>query len=142
MAEYIPFLLSVRRRRPSSTEMFAIIISMVNEMTIQVLKALSDPTRMHIVEFLSRSICGRVNLLDDEGGVEGPTAGEVCCHITGADKINSTISHHLHELEGAGIIKLDRRGKSTVCTLIPASLIGLSEQITKLASGDPQNGCC
>ena len=115
---------------------------MANEMTVAVFKALADPTRLHIVEFLSRSICGRVNLLDDQGGVEGPTAGEVCCHITGAEKINSTISHHLHELEAAGIIRLDKRGKTTVCTLIPASLVGLSEQLTSLAKGENQAGCC
>ena len=122
--------------------MLDIIISMAVEMTIQVLKALADPTRLHIVEFLSRSICGRVNILDEEGGVEGPTAGEVCCHITGADKINSTISHHLHELESAGIVRLDKRGKTTVCTLIPSSLVGLSENLSKLASGENQTGCC
>ena len=126
----------------SAIEVLGKIISMADEITLQALKALADPTRMHIVEFLSRSICGRVNLLDEEGGVEGPTAGEVCCHITGADKINSTISHHLHELEAAGIIRLDRRGKSTVCTLIPSSLVCLSESLTKLASGENQTGCC
>lgn len=122
--------------------MNVIIISMTNEMSLSVLKALADPTRLHIVEFLSRSICGRVNLIDESGGVEGPTAGEVCCHITGADKINSTISHHLHELESAGIIRLDKRGKTTVCTLIPSALIGLSDHLTSLASGENQTGCC
>jgi ArsR family transcriptional regulator len=123
-------------------KMLVILISMADEMTLLVLKALADPTRMHIVEFLAGSVCGRVNILDEEGGVEGPTAGEVCCHITGADKINSTISHHLHELEAAGIVRLDKRGKTTVCTLIPSSLVGLSESLTKLASGDNQSGCC
>ena len=122
--------------------MTVIIISMANEMSLSVLKALADPTRLHIVEFLSGCACGRVNLLDDLGGVEGPTAGEVCCHITGADKINSTISHHLHELEAAGIIRLDKRGKTTVCTLIPDSLVGLSSLLTSLANGETKVDCC
>lgn len=122
--------------------MKGIVISMIDEMTLTVLKALADPTRLHIVEFLSRSVCGRVNLLDDAGAVEGPTAGEVCCHITGAEKITSTVSHHLHELEAAGVIRLEKRGKTTICTLAPASLISISEHLTKLASGENQTGCC
>src|SRR5256885_2308393 len=85
-------------------EMYGIIISMTNETSQRALKALSDPTRLHIVEFLSNMCCGTASV-DEEGGVEGPTAGEVCCHITGAQKITSTVSHHLHELEQAGIIE-------------------------------------
>jgi ArsR family transcriptional regulator, arsenate/arsenite/antimonite-responsive transcriptional repressor len=114
---------------------------MDNEMSLQVLKALADPTRLHIVEFLSQCQSGKANILED-GGIEGPTAGEVCCHITGAEKISSTVSHHLHELENAGIVKLERRGKTTICTLVPASLIGLSDHLINLSSGENQTGCC
>lgn len=106
----------------------------------QILKALADPSRLHIVEFLSQCLCGRANILED-GSVVGPTAGEVCCHITGAEKITSTVSHHLHELESAGIVKLERRGKSTVCTLIPSTLLSLSEHFKSLASGENQTRC-
>jgi len=105
------------------------------------LKALSDPTRLHIVEFLSRCCCGRAAVRDD-GGVEGPTAGEVCCHITGAEKITSTVSHHLHELEQAGLVKLERRGKTTVCTLVPATLEEVSRHLAQLAQGEGQGCCC
>lgn len=115
---------------------------MADETISHVLKALADPTRLHIVEFLAKCACGQVSLLDESGAVEGPTAGEVCCHITGADKITSTVSHHLHELESAGVIKLEKRGKTTVCTLIPSSLAKLSEHFTDLASGNVQSGCC
>jgi DNA-binding transcriptional ArsR family regulator len=131
-----------RHSKVGQIDQMGIFISMENEMIPQILKALADPTRMHIVEFLSRSICGQVNLLDESGAVEGPTAGEVCCHITGADKITSTLSHHLHELEAAGIIKLERKGKTTVCTLIPSALIGLAEHLNNLANGKSQTGCC
>lgn len=115
---------------------------MAGETISPLLRALADPTRMHIVEFLAKCACGRANLLDEDGAVEGPTAGEVCCHITGADKITSTVSHHLHELESAGLIKLEKRGKTTVCTLIPSALTKLSEHFTDLASGNSQGGCC
>jgi ArsR family transcriptional regulator len=114
---------------------------MNGETRVGAYKALSDPTRLHIVEFLSRCCCGRAAVRDD-GGVEGPTAGEVCCHITGADKITSTVSHHLHELEQAGLVSLERRGKTTVCTLIPAAFEDLAKHLAELAQGEGEGGCC
>lgn len=114
---------------------------MASETTAKSFKALSDPTRLHIVEFLSSSCCGRVAVRED-GGVESPTAGEVCCHITGAEKITSTVSHHLHELEAAGFVNLEKRGKATLCTLRPDGLIALAEYLTRLAAGSEQGSCC
>lgn len=110
-------------------------------MKLLVLKALADPTRLHIVEFLSSCCCKQVAVRED-GSVEGPTAGEVCCHITGADKITSTVSHHLHELENAGLITLQKRGKSTLCTLKADALVELATHITQLASGTNECYCC
>ncbi len=101
-------------------------------MRARIFKALSDPTRIRILEFLSCSCCGRAAVRED-GGVESPTAGEVCCHITGADKITSTVSHHLHELEAVGLVNLEKRGKATLCTLRPAGLMVLAEYLTQLA---------
>jgi DNA-binding transcriptional ArsR family regulator len=120
--------------------MYGIIISMSNEITRKAIKALSDPTRLHIVEFLSSMCCGRA-AVNEEGGVEGPTAGEICCHITGAEKITSTVSHHLHELEAAELIQIERRGKTMVCTLRPESLEELASYLQSLARAE-QSGCC
>lgn len=108
-------------------------------MNVRAFKALADPTRLHIVEFLSSCCCSRVTVRED-GDVEGPTAGEVCCHITGQEKITSTVSHHLHELEDAGLVRLEKRGKSTVCTLEAERLSSLSEHLGKLAAGT-EGGC-
>lgn len=113
----------------------------MSDETTRALKALADPTRLHIVEFLSHCCCGRAAVREN-GDVEGPTAGEVCCHITGAEKITSTISHHLHELEAAGLIRIEKRGKTAVCTLRPDRLDALAAHLHRLAEGNHRNDCC
>lgn len=111
---------------------------MANEMKLRAFKALSDPTRLHIVEFLSTTCCGCVPV---DGEEESPTASEVCCHITGLEKINSTVSHHLHELEEAGLIKMERKGKCIVCCLRAETFEALAEYIQGVANGACK-GCC
>jgi ArsR family transcriptional regulator len=110
-------------------------------MKVRVFKALSDPTRLHILEFLACCCCGRAAIQED-GGVEGRTAGEVCCHITGIDRVTSTVSHHLHELANADLIRIERRGKTAVCTLVPETMLALAAHLTGLASGEDQGACC
>jgi DNA-binding transcriptional ArsR family regulator len=120
--------------------MCVILISVSNETYRRAFKALGDPTRLHIVEFLSNVCCQRVTI-DEDGGVEGPTAGEICCHITGADKINSTVSQHLHELEAAELVRIERRGKRMVCSLQPGRLEALADYLRSLAQ-EGGRGCC
>lgn len=115
---------------------------MKDETRQRAFKALSDPTRLQIVGFLSQSCCGTA-AVDEEGGVyEGPTASEVCCRITGAEKITSTVSHHLHELEAAGLIRIERRGKKMICTLRPEAFEALADDLRAVAKGENQNVCC
>jgi len=81
-----------------------------------VFKALGDPTRLRIYDFL-RDCCCPV-AVDEEGEVrpvDGPTVGEVCCSVMGTDKIPSRLSFHLKELRNAGLITMERRGKNMVC---------------------------
>jgi DNA-binding transcriptional ArsR family regulator len=107
---------------------------------ILALRALADPSRARIVEFLAGVCCQQAEVTED-GGVIGPTAGEVCCHITGQPVINSTISHHLSELEAAGLIERIRQGKTTVCRLRPARLIQIATTLTHLTERK-NNDCC
>src|SRR5450432_4132110 len=83
---------------------------------VAMFKALGEPTRLKIFEFL-RSCCCPVAVEDsgDVRMVSGPTVGEVCCQITGLEKITSTISEHLKELKDAGLITIERRGRNMVC---------------------------
>ena len=95
-------------------------------------KALGDPTRLRIFEFL-RSCCGPV-AVEESGDVRPvdfgdgadppslPTVGEVCCRITGEERISSTISFHLKELRQAGLIVMERRGKNMICGISPRVL--------------------
>jgi ArsR family transcriptional regulator, arsenate/arsenite/antimonite-responsive transcriptional repressor len=86
--------------------------------TAALFKALGDPTRLRMFLFLRASCCSVA--LDEAGGVrpmDGPTIGEVCCHVTGQDKQSSTISHHLRELRLAGLIETEKRGRYIVCTV-------------------------
>ncbi len=104
-------------------------------------KALGDPTRLHIYNFL-RSCCCPVAL--DESGdvrpVDGPTVGEVCCHVTGAQQINSLISHHLKELRVAGLITVERRGKNMICGVNRKAAHALAAYLTD--GSENRNGSC
>ena len=107
-------------------------------------KALGDPTRLHIFEFL-RSCCGpvAVEASGDVRPVSGPTVGEVCCHVTGAEQINSKISHHLKELRLAGLITVERRGKNMICgvnrEVVTALAVYLGGNVLNQIQGGP---CC
>lgn len=104
-------------------------------------KALGDPTRLRIFEFL-RSCCGPI-AVGEQGEVrpvEGPTVGEVCCQVTGADKITSTISFHLKELRNAGLIVMERRGKNMICSLDRSALRRLAAYLHEDPNQD--SDCC
>ena len=106
-------------------------------------KALGDPTRLRIFVFL-RSCCCPVAVEEtgDVRSVEGPTVGEVCCHVMpGAQQINSTVSHHLRELRLAGLITIERRGKNMICGVNREAVAALAAYLGETGSADPP-GCC
>lgn len=106
-------------------------------------KALGDPTRLRIFEFLCQQCCPVA--VEDNGDVRpvsGPTVGEVCCQVTGADHITSTISFHLKELRLAGLITVDRRGKNMICGINREVVAGLGAYLGSAVSPLPSNDCC
>ena len=85
------------------------------------LKALSDPTRLQIFEFLRECCCGVS--FSEHGDVYcecgcGKTVGEVCCQVLGTERIPSSLSFHLKELRQAGLIRMERKGKYIYCSVI------------------------
>lgn len=89
-------------------------------------KALGDPTRLGIFQFLRSSCCATVS---DDGEVhafEGPTISEVCGHVMGDRKITSSMSFHLKELRIAGLIETEKRGKHVCCCVNREALHALS----------------
>jgi DNA-binding transcriptional ArsR family regulator len=115
------------------------ILAMTRKELVKASRALGDPIRLQILEFLTT--CQRSVEIDETGGVIGPTAGEVCCHITGTPKVSSTISKHLHLLEAAGLIAMEKRGKTVVCQLNRDGLGELAQSIRLLAQAVTHE-CC
>lgn len=101
-------------------------------------KALGDPTRLRIFEFLRQRCCP---VAVGEGGdvhpVDGPSVGEVCCYVTGKDRINSTISFHIGELKDAGLITVDRRGRFMVCGMNHDAISQLASHLSDHAAATP-----
>lgn len=86
-------------------------------------KALGDPTRKRIFEFLTTKTSPvAVEESGDVHPVVGATVGEVCCHITGSEKFSSTISFHLKELRLSGLINGDKSGKFMICSVRPGAV--------------------
>ena len=105
-------------------------------------KALGDPTRLRIFEFLCSCCCPvAVEETGDIRPVSGPTVGEVCCHITGIERITSTVSFHLKELRLAGLITVERRGKNMICGLRPEIMPMMTAYFSELEKGRT-NVCC
>lgn len=104
-------------------------------------KALGDPTRLRIFAFLRACCCPvAVEETGDVRPVEGPTVGEVCCRVTGAERITSTISHHLKELRQAGLITVERRGKNMICGVNREAVALLAAYLSE--AGNTQSECC
>ncbi len=105
-------------------------------------KALGDPTRLKIFDFL-RSCCCPVAVEEtgDVRPVVGPTVGEVCCRVTGEERITSTLSHHLKELRLSGLIHVERRGKNMICSINRAALAKLTAYLNGPMTPE-RSACC
>jgi ArsR family transcriptional regulator len=74
-----------------------------------ILKALADPTRFELLERIAKATCPL-------GCAEARMTLPICA---------ATLSHHIGELEAAGLIEVRREGKFHFLTLRPGVLQGL-----------------
>ena len=106
-------------------------------------KALGDPTRLRIFEFLCACCCPVA--VEDTGNVRpvsGPTVGEVCCQVLGTDKIPSSVSFHLKELRQAGLITMERRGKNMICGVSRDAVARLAAYFAQSMTTTTSDDCC
>lgn len=107
----------------------------------QMFKALGDPTRRAIFEFLCERCCP---VAVEESGevhpIQGASVGEVCCHVTGGDKFSSTVSFHIRELRLAGLIHSKRSGKFIVCSVRREAVDSMVAYLGSLSNSE-QTSC-
>jgi ArsR family transcriptional regulator, arsenate/arsenite/antimonite-responsive transcriptional repressor len=108
--------------------------------TARMFKALGDPTRLRIFQFLRSYCCATVGEGGDMRAFEGPTISEVCGHVAGDRKITTSMSFHLKELRHAGLIETEKRGKHVFCCVNRDALQALSAYLHE----EPGQGgeCC
>jgi ArsR family transcriptional regulator len=107
-------------------------------------KALGDPTRLRIFEFLKAQCCP-VAVETETGAVSpltGPTVGEVCCHVTGEAVVTSTVSFHLKELRQAGLITMERSGRHMICGVNQDAVAQLIAMLSASATVTRGSDCC
>jgi ArsR family transcriptional regulator len=84
-----------------------------------ILKALADPRRFELLERIARAGCPL-----------GCTQARAALPISAA-----TLSHHIKELETAGLIDIRREGKFHYLSLRPGVLEALAAQLSALEPG-------
>jgi ArsR family transcriptional regulator len=117
------------------------ILEMTKEETLAaIFRALGDPTRLRIFEFLR--CCDREVEIDEAGDCRPAASlsvGEVCCRL---DQAMSTVSHHLKELRLAGLIRTEKRGRWIYCSINPAGLDLIAEFLASPIGQETTEECC
>ncbi len=103
-------------------------------------KALGDPTRLRIFEFLRSYCCATLTQDGNVQGFEGPTITEVCGGVMGDRKITTSMSFHFKELRLAGLIEMEKRGKFVYCCVRRDALQALSDYLHE--DPGPEQICC
>lgn len=93
-------------------------VALTDEQRTAVLKALADPRRFELLELIARHRCP---LGCSEALAEMPISA-------------ATLSHHIKELETAGVIEVRREGKYAFLSLRPGVLEGLASVLCVLGT--------
>jgi DNA-binding transcriptional ArsR family regulator len=108
--------------------------------TARMFKALGDPTRLGIFNFLRSYCCATVGEDGEVQAFEGPTISEVCTRVMGDRKITTSMSFHLKELRIAGLIEMEKRGKYVFCCVNRRAVEALSAYLHD--NGTASSECC
>src|ERR1700721_3078354 len=95
--------------------------SLASTQRTAILKALAEPRRFEVLERIARSSCA------------------VTCSQTLADLpiAAATLSHHLKELETAGLIHVQREGKYHLLSVQPGCVEAMAEALQALSAACP-----
>ncbi|MBL1150391.1 MAG: winged helix-turn-helix transcriptional regulator [Armatimonadetes bacterium] len=104
------------------------------ESLASMLRALGDPTRLAIFEFLLERCCAA---MPDSPAA---SASEVCCAVTGIEKITPTVSHHIKELRSAGLVLVTRAGRRRQVSVNSEAVDRLAAYFRRAAEIAPR--CC
>jgi len=88
-----------------------------------VFAALAQPTRLDAYRLLVAA------------GPDGLTAGAIAARL---GVVASTLSHHLGQLEDAGLVTGRRRGRFMIYAVVPARSRALADWIDTIAGGDAE----
>lgn len=91
-----------------------------------VLRALADPTRIRLLQYLAES-----------------ESGTACaCHLPDALGITQpTLSHHMRKLHDAGLVERERRGRWVHYTVRPEALARVRRFLELPVSGAKERSC-
>ena len=95
------------------------------ELTV-VLKALSHPHRLQIFIKLAKLCTTDACKTEEETTACVGEAGK------GLDTVPSTLSHHIKELKNAGLLKLEKSGQKSVCSVDKKSIEKLQKFFNSL----------
>ncbi len=88
-------------------------------------KALGDPTRLAIFELIREAT-------EPAQGLSPKELENSISQIAGQFDLSlSTVSHHIKELRGAGLVRCERRGQSIYCTVEPDVLRQVGSYLTE-----------
>jgi ArsR family transcriptional regulator len=109
-----------KQQAAPATEIAAKPVRLTHARRAAILKALADPRRFELLERIANAGCPL-----------GCTAARAALPISAA-----TLSHHIKELEAAGLIQVRRQGKFHFLSLKPGVLTALCGSLAALES-DP-----
>ncbi len=102
----------------------------------EMFKALSNPNRLKL--FLKLAECCTIEGSCVAGDGNGACVGDLSREV---DVVPSTVSHHIKELQRAGLIVCERRGQNILCSIDHSVLEALAGFFDRPA--EPQRSeCC